>query len=253
MNKIIIISLALLITGCNSTKKKEIKDSKNTSVEKTVISTPKKDSTKIFQKDTISKKQIEKRDPVKYDYDYIKSQTQYLYTEIKTFYRTDREGEHIPVSFLKKYLFNKKISIGFPESIPSDYPNAFVFKHFKKLPKFNLFTFAYSDESCCTTLYGVTSNKDSINVIDVGVLSYTGGDGGWSGEKYGNWLNDSIFKAKTISNFMDEIGGESDEMEEDNNNIEIDTIWSTIKINHKGFFSEIKNDSVKYMGTKKQY
>ena len=247
MGRIIIILLTLSITGCNFQKEDKNKNPENSLIEKTTILIPEKKSGKTSQKDTLANQEAPKQEPIKYDYNYIKSQTVDLSTKLETQYREDRKGKHIPGKFLYNFLYSKNISIGFPGAIPIDEENTFVFKHSKEFKNYNLFTFTYSDETCCTTLYGVTTVKDSINVIDVGVLSYTGGDGGWSGEKYGKWLNDSIFKSETVSNYLEELG------EEDNNYIETDTIWTTIKINQKGFFSEVKKDSVKYIGTKKQY
>lgn len=241
MKKLAIISIFFLVLNCTTKKEKKVivphpvSSSKKTQQDS--ISSHKKEVVPSIEKQSIV-------DTTTYDFEYIKSQSQSLSSKVKVFHRTSRDEKHIPKSFLTKFLSNRKITGGFSKKLPTDYPNSFVFESYKEFSDYNLFTFTYSDEFCCTTLYAATIKKDTLSIINLIAIAYSGGDGGWEGEQYGEWQNDSILKIVSTSDF-------DNDLLEETNNSEIDTIWSTIKLNKKGLFTQIKNDSVKYVGSKK--
>jgi len=180
-----------------------------------------------------------------FNIDFIKSKTTEVSNEISVSYNHSSQNKKtIPNEFLKKYIRTHKIDIGFPEYLPADYPESYSLKEFKEYEQFDLFTFTYDDESCCTTLYAVTTKKDTIDIINIGVIGYTGGDGGWIGEKYGKWTNEYLISNIEASEYEEPAPKEPVEKE-------IDTVWSEIKILKNGImeYSEIKK--VKYLGNKK--
>ena len=71
-----------------------------------------------------------------------------------------------------------------------------------------------------------------------------GGDGGWYGEQYGFWKNDSILKITEVSNY-------DEDLIEENNNTKIDTTWSKIKFDKNGVISKVEIDSISYLGNQK--
>ncbi|WP_336069867.1 hypothetical protein [Mesoflavibacter sp. CH_XMU1404-2] len=157
----------------------------------------------------------------------------------------DNEGRsQIPKEFLENYISNKKIVIGYPEFLTSYYPESYYFQNFKEYKNYILFTFTHFDESCCNNLYAVTSKKDSLNIINIGLIGYMGGDGGWYGEQYGFWKNDSILKITEVSNY-------DEDLIEENNNTKIDTTWSKIKFDKNGVISKVEIDSISYLGNQK--
>jgi hypothetical protein len=180
-----------------------------------------------------------------FNIEYIKSKTSNLSDKIRVSYNPNNKNKNsIPKEFLTNFIKPHKIDIGYPEYLPDDYPQSYSFKEFKEYPEFDLFTFTHDDESCCTTLYAVTTKKGTLEVINIGVIGYTGGDGGWVGEKYGDWTNEYLIKSIEPSEYEEPAPEKPIEKE-------IDTIWSEIKILKSGKmeYSEIKK--VKYLGTKK--
>lgn len=175
--------------------------------------------------------------------DYIKSKTSKLSSVISVDFESKNKQNFIPNEFVSQILTPHKIDIGYPENLHPDYPKAYSFKEFKEFSDFDLFTFTHDDESCCRTLYAATTKKDTLEIISIGVIGYTGGDGGWTGEQFGTWINDSILKTTIVSDYDEDLI--------DNNNSEIDSIWTVIKLNQYGYLQEIRIDSVKYIGDKK--
>ena len=232
MNRTIIILLLIIIYSCKTENKKNTKPPEN----KTDTTYVKED--KVDTIDSL-KSQAE------FNIEYVKSKTNKLSDEIRVLYNPNSKIKKIiPKEFLTKFIKSHKIDIGYPKYLPDDYPQSYSFKEFKEYPEFNLFTFTYNDESCCTTLYAVTTKKDSLDIINIGVIGYTGGDGGWVGEKYGKWTNEYLISNIEPSEYDEPAPNKPVEKE-------IDTIWSEIKVLKNGTmeYSEIKK--VKFLGTKK--
>lgn len=253
MNKTIIILLLILIYSCKNENKEKIKPTEFKSTE--LKETEKLEQTELneltelkTEKSAKIKEKEENTDSLKvqeeFNFEYIKSRTSELSKEISVSYNISNKNKNfIPKDFLIKYISPKKVDIGFPESLPADYPESYSFRASKEYKDFNLFTFSYDDESCCTTLYAATIKKDTLDIINIGVIAYSGGDAGWVGEKYGEWINDY-----SISNIEP---SEYDEpAPEEPIETEIDTIWSEIQISKKGILKYIEHHKVKYIGNK---
>ncbi|MAN29343.1 MULTISPECIES: hypothetical protein [Mesonia] len=241
MTKKILIIILLVIYSCHSEKKKgrETFDNLDTKQVKKEFNNKVDSSISGIQnnlmKDTIQEKSF-------FNIEYIKNNTSKFKDKVKI--EDDSAKTTIPKKFLENYFSNKEIKIGYPKFLTSYYPESYFFQNFKEYENFILFTFSHFDESCCQNLYAVTSKKDSINVMNIGLISYMGADGGWIGEKYGEWENDSIIKTITYSEY-------DEDFIEDNNNTKIDTTWSVIKIDKNGIITEKIIDSVNYIGNKK--
>lgn len=246
MNRIQIVLFLLLLYSCKEDRKKDLHNRQKEELASEIETS--KDSEEIDidrfleAKDTLVEMDL-LTDEIKFNIDYIKSKTSSLSIDISVEYEPDNKQDIIPKEFVFKYLTPHKINIGYPDHLPPDYPEAYAFKEFKEFPEFLLFTFTYDDESCCTTLYAVTTKKDTLEVVNIGVIGYTGGDGGWVGEKYGKWLNDTILKTIVVSDYDDDLV--------ENNNSEIDTTWTVIKLDKNGYFEENEIDSVKYIGNRR--
>ena len=155
---------------------------------------------------------------------------------------------YLPPSFITKYITPKKIDFGFPNHLYAEenYNQAFTFDNVKEYDHFYMLTFYHDNESCCRTLYGATIKKDTMQIINIGVLEYEGGDGGWSGSKHGKWSTDSTFDCVTYSEY-------DEDFIDDTNSTEINTFWSIINRSKAGMMHEIITDSTKYIGDKKIY
>lgn len=178
-----------------------------------------------------------------FNIDYIKSNTSELSIITNKSFDEENQGGYIPEEFILKYITPHKIEVGYPEYLYPEYLQAYSFREFKELSQYSLFTFTYDDESCCRNLYMVTFKSDTLEIIDIATLGYTGGDGGWVGNKYGKWINDSTLNLIAASEYD----------EESSDKIEIDTTWSQINISPEGIIHETRIDSVKYIGGKKIY
>lgn len=235
--KRIILVLIIVFCSCKRNRKNERKE-KELEFKKDQVVEYKKLNRFLLDKNLI----VSGKDTV-FSIDYIKFQTSELPKKINVSYNTSSGNKNsIPKVFLSKYIEPHKIDIGFPEYLPADYPESYSFKSFKEYPNFNLFTFTYDDESCCTTLYAATTKKDTIDIISIGVIGYKGGDGGWLGEKYGEWYGDYGLSNIEVSNYEDPL--------EEDKGIEVDTIWSEIKLSDKGVLNYIEHHKVKYLGDK---
>lgn len=207
--------------------------------------------TKEFKDSLVQeKKETYKSDPLKdtsyfhqtFNIDDIKEVTSNFSYKVQV---EDTVGrKRMPKHFLENYISKKNIVIGYPDFLTSYYPESYSFQNFKEYKNFILFTFSHFDESCCINLYAATSKKDSIDIINIGLIGYTGADGGWIGEKYSVWENDSTLAAITTSEY-------DEDLIEENNNTEMDTIWSVIKFDEQGYISEKVTNSVHYIGSKK--
>ncbi len=242
MNKTIVILLLTLVYSCKNENKETIKLNKTKSTE--FQKSEKLEQTKLAKFD--SEKSIDSiKIKEEFNFEYIKSKTTDLDKEISVSYNnSNKNKKFIPKDFLINFISPKKIDIGFPESLPSDYPESYSFQASKEYLDFNLFTFSYDDESCCTTLYAATSKKDTLEIINIGVIAYSGGDGGWVGEKYGEWINNYSISSTEVSEYDEPDSEEPTE-------IETDTIWSEIQISKKGIFKYIEHRKVKYVGNKR--
>jgi hypothetical protein len=251
MNRTIIILLLILIYSCKTENKEKIKSTEIKSVELKNTENSKQTELTEFIADTINIGETIKEniDSLKiqevFNFDYIKSKTKELSKEISISYNLSNKNENfIPKDFLEKFISPKKVQIGFPESLPADYPESYSFRESKEHQDFNIFTFSYDDESCCTTLYAATTKKDTLDIINIGVIAYSGGDAGWVGEKYGEWTNDFLISNIEPSEYDEPAPEEPMETE-------IDTIWSEIKILKDGTMKYSETRNVKYLGKKK--
>lgn len=236
MKKILAILIITITYACKSKV-----DHENSNLENDIaIDTSKyTNQAKVQARKIISDTITENRN---FDIDYLKNNTVNFSEHVQV---ADSEGRsQIPKAFLENYISNKKIAIGYPEFLTSYYPESYYFQNFKEFENYILFTFTHFDESCCNNLYAVTSEKDSLNVINIGLIGYMGADGGWYGEQYGFWKNDSILKVTEVSNY-------DEDLIEENNNTKIDTTWSKIKVDKNGFISKKEIDSVNYLGNQK--
>jgi hypothetical protein len=234
MKKTLLLLIIILFHSCKSESKKPLETEKEENpTELNVDKIEKKISKPITEIDSL----------VEFDIDYIKSKTSNLSKQIDIEKIDVKKLEKIPGEFITKYITPHKIDIGYPEYLHKDYPEAYAFNEFKEYESFYLYTFTYDDESCCRTLYAVTAEKDSLKTINISVIGYDGGDGGWFGKKYGKWVDDFGIENTDVSNYEEESA-------EQNNETEIDTIWSKIQLNKKGIFKYIENSKVKYIGNK---
>lgn len=181
----------------------------------------------------------------RFDIDYIKSKTKPLSSILYIDNLPNNKQSFIPSDFLSQYIFPHSISIGGFKYSMSEYTDAYAFKEYKEFENFDLFTFTFDHQENVRVLYGVTTKKDRLEVINTGLIGFDGEEyNGWLGEKSGMWLNDSIFKAIEISDY-------DDDFVEANNNSQIDTIWSLIHLNSQGYFSETITQKVKYLEGRK--
>lgn len=181
--------------------------------------------------------------PVHFDFAYVKSRAIPISVTAVTS-NVDTAGNPIEPAFVRKYLDKQKVSVGFPEVLDGSYPRFFWFKGYKSLPVFDVLTLVNTNEYCCQTLYAITLNKEPFSVIDIAVLAYTGGDGGWVGSKQGRWINDRELDLLEVSDY-------DDDLDETTNNSEIDSIWTRLRISESGKFSETVLKKVHYLGNEK--
>lgn len=174
----------------------------------------------------------------------IKLRTSKLLSQTFVDNKLNNEDRFISKGFLSKYILRRKLSIGSYDCKVSIYSDAYAFKGYKEFKNFDMFTFIYDNESGTRVLYGVTTSKQKIEIISIGVLAFSGEDNGWIGDKYGRWKNDSILEVMEIVNY-------DDDFVEANNNSQVDTIWSIIKLNFKGVLSEEVTRKVKYLEGRK--
>lgn len=234
MKKIFLLLIIILVHSCKSESKKPLETEKEQNLtELNVEKVETKNLKPIIQIDSI----------VKFDIDYIKSKTSTLSETIDREKIDVKNSAKIPGEFITKYITPHKIEIGYPEYLHADYPDAYAFNEFKEYDNFYLYTFTYDDESCCRTLYAVTVEKDNLKPINISVIGYDGGDGGWIGKKYGNWFNNYGIANTDVSSYEEESA-------EQNKETEIDTTWSEIQLSEKGIFTYIEHHKVKYIGNK---
>ena len=197
-------------------------------------SSKKKDT--LIQNDNIIKQQ----EP--FNLDYIKVRTTEIKDSINPNFQTLQTG--IDINFISKYISPQKVKIGYPEYLPSDYGKSYSFEGFKEFEHFNLMTITHTNETCCNTLYLISLKKYSITVINIATIGFYGGDGGWHGQECGTWVNDSTIRTIVASEYDDDI-------DETTNNSEIDSTWFEYQISKDGLISQLKLDSVKYIGNQK--
>lgn len=234
MKNTLLLLIIILLYSCNSERKSPLETEKgqnptDLNVEKT--------------ENKISKPISETNSITEFDIHYIKSKTSPLSKTIDINKIDVKNLEKIPRDFITKYITPHKIEIGYPEYLHADYPEAYAFNEFKEYENFYLYTFTYDDESCCRTLYAVTAEKDNLKPINISVIGYNGGDGGWIGKKYGEWFSNYGIRNTDVSNY-------DEESAEQNKEIEIDTTWSEIQLSKKGIFKYIEHHKVKYIGNK---
>jgi len=237
MKKILLIVLIILFQSCKSESKKQLETEvieKRTEIIVEEIESKTKEH--VPQIDSIM-------EPTELDIDYIKSKTSPLSKTINVENIIVSELEKIPLEFIAKYITPHKIDIGYPEYLPADYPESYAFNEFKEFDNFYLFTFIHDDENCCRTLYAVTIEKEKLKVISIGVIGFTGADGGWIGKKIGKWTRETIIETMTTSSY-------DEDFIEKNNNTEIDTTWSIIKTGQNGYLENTESLVVKYVGDK---
>ena len=249
MKKLLFIIPITLLLACKTESKKplepEIIKKSNKALKPEIIKEPKKIKLERIEEEltkpnTLTDSIIES---TAFNFDYIKSNTSLLSKIINVNNINTEQLNTIPNKFIQDYITDRKKVIGDSISLTPDYPGAYRFFENKEFENFNLFTFTYSDESCCTYLYAATTIKDSLSIKDIAIIGYTGGDGGWIGEKYGAWYSEFGLGTTEVSNY-------DDDHIEDNNNSEIDTTWSEIQLSKKGLFKYIEHHKVKYNGNK---
>lgn len=225
------ILFVLIIIACkNSDTKPAIKE---------VVIT----SDSIYLKDASgpNNKEIEEitQDSSFYDLDYVKAHTR-PFTDSIDVGQIDRNSLHkIPKVFLEKYISPIKVTNGYEDYLPSDFPELYEFYQFKEFNDFTIFTILYTNEFCCTMMYALTTSKDSLNVGSISTIAFTGGDGGWYGWRKGTWIDETTARLIDVSNY-DENPEDAEEL------TEIDSLWIELKINHQGHLTEQILDSVSY-------
>jgi len=234
MKKTILLLIIISLYSCKSESKKQLEtDTEGYTTELKI----EKIETKILQSTT------EIDSVPEFNISYIKSKTATLSEQIDIEKIDIKQLKKIHGEFITKYITPHKIDIGYPDYLHADYPEAYAFNEFKEYENFYLYTFTYDDESCCRTLYAVTAEKNSLKTINISVIGFEGGDGGWVGKKYGKWYSDYGIGNTDVSNY-------DEESAEQNKETEIDTTWSEIQLSKKGIFKYIKHHKVKYIGNK---
>lgn len=137
----------------------------------------------------------------------------------------------IPISFLQKHLANWRFEDSSDPEFNLEFPSSYRFYEYEKRNRYQLLTFFYSDEFCCNTLYAASFSVDQDSLIGVIRLAYSGGDGGWSGNRSYQRMTDSTFKTFEVSSYDEDL----DEQEKNN---ETDSIWTTIRMDQNGHFTE---------------
>jgi len=238
MKKNIFLFILILIQACKPEPKKQLEIEVVEKPAETIVK-----EIELNRAETVTK--IEPiSNEMELDINYIKSKTSPL-TEIIDIENINvKELEKIPKKFIENYLTPHKLNFGFPEYLPSDYPESYAFNEFKEFDKFYLFTFIHDNETCCRTLYAATTDKEKLKIISIGVIGYEGADGGWIGKKIGKWTRETIIETVESSSY-------NEDLEENNNNTEIDTTWSVIKTGQNGFLENTDSHTVKYIGNKK--
>lgn len=231
MKYLITLLIAIALLSCKKSATENSPELKPIPVEK--VSTP----------DSTINKPMEVAHEVKqtlnFNIDYIKSKTTSLSKDINLESIEPDSLKAIPKEFITKYLTPHKITIGFPEHLPDEYPEEYRFSQFKTYNNFSLFTFTHRNESCCITFYAATVAKDYFKIIDIATLSYEGGDGGWFGHNSGTWTTDYLINTMEVSNY-------DEDFTEDVNQMEIDTTWAEIRLNDKGIFEYKELKKVAY-------
>lgn len=98
----------------------------------------------------------------------------------------------VSTAFLEKFLFDAPVSVGYARTFLKDTPDSFRFYQHKDLERHFLFSVVYADESCCRIVYGITVDKGSRKIVDIALLSLSGGDGGWGEDNNGIWESDTL-------------------------------------------------------------
>ncbi|QVY66021.1 hypothetical protein [Polaribacter sp. Q13] len=178
------------------------------------------------------------------DFEFIERKTSKAKKDVEVYSQFCSKKNRMDKEFISKYLSSQKIAIGDSELLDLNNYDGFCFKEYKEFPAFNLFTFTYENGTCCKTLYGVTTKKGSLEIINLGELAFTGDKDGWLGDKYGKWISEDIMDMITISYY-------DDDFVETNNNSRVDTTWSIIRIDKKGLFKENAYKRVKYLEGRK--
>lgn len=244
MKRALIVLLLIFNYSCKKEVKNTLELTNNNYSEKQKDTLNSENLNDSLVRENKNEKQIDSSaNNAEFNFDYVKSKTKKLSREIHVSYNpTKNSKKFIPREFLSKHISNHKIDIGFPDYLSAEYPESYSFEEFKEFKDFDLFTFTHDDESCCTTLYAATTKKDTLDIISISVIGYTGGDGGWNGAKYGTWIKQNLISNLEYS-FSQELFAEPNETPQ----TEIDTIWSEIKLltNGKMEYRELKK--VKYI------
>lgn len=180
----------------------------------------------------------------KFDFNYVKSKTIKLEKHINVYNKNCTLKNRIPKAFITNFLNTQKTVIGDYEYLDPNNTDGFCFKQHKEFPAYNLFTFTYENDTCCKTLYAVTTEKKSLKIINMGAIAFTGDQSGWLGDKYGKWISKDIMDLLTISYY-------DDDFNPNNSNSRVDSIWSIIKIDKAGFLEEYPYKRVKYLDGRK--
>ncbi|WP_366183834.1 hypothetical protein [Flavobacterium ovatum] len=182
--------------------------------------------------------------PPKLNFDYIKSRTSKLGKKVEVDAHFCEENNRMTKAFITNYLSAQEIVVGDPITFDCKNSDGFCFKEYKEFETFNLFTFTYQNGYCCKTLYAVTTKKDTLAIINIGVLAFSANKSGWLGDKYGKWISEDVMDMTTVSHY-------DDDFIEDNNNSRIDTTWSIIRINKEGLLKENIYKKVAYLEGRK--
>lgn len=138
-------------------------------------------------------------------------------------------GEAIDTNFLKQFIFGVRPQNNQDFKFPDyTFPCYYWGERYQR-DTMLIFTFVFTNEFCCRTIYAITSPSARFEIIDIEEVAVMGGDGGWYEYDYGEWTTDhqmAIVKAEVTENYL-----EDDEYEEI-----VDTTWVSISIGPNGFF-----------------
>lgn len=168
---------------------------------------------------------------------WIRSSSQDWRPGIKDFDKNDAL-DSVPAWFVNRYLKGVPVKPD-GERLYHEFFLPFYWDAYWEDDSLCFFSLVKEDEVCCITLYGFTSTRDSLHIIDAQVLALKGGDGGWTEEDVLEVLSDSSWlrlKQETYLDFDADSGGFAPMF--------FDTLIMEGYFNREGVFYEITQDSV---------
>ncbi|WP_421752704.1 hypothetical protein [Croceimicrobium sp.] len=147
-------------------------------------------------------------------------------------------GDSVPAWFVNRYIKGVPVKPDGERLYHESYL-PFYWDAFWEGDSLCFFSLVKEDEVCCITLYGFTSTKDSLHIMDAQVLALSGGDGGWVEADVLEVLNDtswSRLKQESYTDFDADSAGFV--------TMHFDTLFYEAFFNWRGIFFEITRDSV---------